>query len=98
MKNGANFQGIKSRRFFFVNKFFEILKYLRLVILKFLGQGKYKTSTFLHCQTKHIFDRNHFQRLWIRLQTFLNVYNIQIMMQPLKSFLNFITLEPLVGF
>ena len=64
MKNGANFKGKNSRRnYLLVNKFIEILKYLRLVILKFLGQGKNKTSKFLHCQTKHIFDKNSFQRL-----------------------------------
>ena len=31
---------------FFVSKFIEILKYLRLVILKFLGQGKIKLQIF----------------------------------------------------
>ena len=33
---------------FVVNKYIEILKYLRVVILKFLGQGKNKTSKSLY--------------------------------------------------
>ena len=44
MNNGAEFQGKNPDEInFLVNKFIEILKYLRLGILKFLGQGKNKT-------------------------------------------------------
>ena len=53
MKKGANFQDKNPEGInLLVNKFIEILKYLRLVILKFLAQGKNKTSKILNCQKR----------------------------------------------
>ena len=41
MKKGANFQGKNPEEInLLVNKLIEILKYLRLLILKFLGEGE----------------------------------------------------------
>ena len=56
MKKGANFQGKNPEEIdFLVKEFIEILKYLRLVELKYLGQGENKTSKSLYCQTRKHF-------------------------------------------
>ena len=71
------------------------MKDLRLVILKFRA-GENKTSKFLHCQTRKVFDKNPLQCLWIRLQTFLNVLqhlNYDATFTVILKFYNFGTIS-----